>query len=324
MSQLDQLREMTVVVADSGDFSSFGELKPQDATTNPTLLLAAAKMEQYQHLLKDALDYARSKTDNVEEQLPIALDRLAINFGVEILNIVPGRVSTEIDARLSYDTEATVRRAKSLYRMYEEVGINPIERVLFKIASTWEGIKAAEILESEGIHTNLTLLFSLCQAIAAAESGVTLISPFVGRILDFWKKETGKDGYPPQEDPGVIFVTRVYHYYKKFGYDTIVMGASFRNKDEIVHLAGCDYLTIAPSLLKELSNSHDPLPRKLIPEESKNMEIVKLPKYDEKRFRWDLGMDPCGTSKLAEGIRRFAEDTEKLEQYIRQKLKELY
>jgi len=308
-----------VVVADSGDFSTFKELKPQDATTNPTLLLTAGKMEQYQHLLKDALDYARKRGKTVEEQLPIALDRLAINFGVEILKIIPGRVSTEIDARLSYDTEATVRRAKELFRMYEEVGINPRERVLFKIASTWEGIKAAEILESEGIHCNMTLIFSICQAVAAAESGVTLISPFVGRILDFWKKETGKE-YSSQEDPGVLFVTNVYNYYKKFGYKTIVMGASFRNKGEIVDLAGCDYLTIAPSLLKELSNSHDPLPRKLMPQISQELNIPKLPKYDEKKFRWDLGIDPCGTSKLAEGIRRFAEDTEKLEQYITQKL----
>jgi len=273
-----------VVVADSGDFSTFKELKPQDATTNPTLLLTAGKMEQYQHLLKDALDYARKRGKTVEEQLPIALDRLAINFGVEILKIIPGRVSTEIDARLSYDTEATVRRAKELFRMYEEVGINPRERVLFKIASTWEGIKAAEILESEGIHCNMTLIFSICQAVAAAESGVTLISPFVGRILDFWKKETGKE-YSSQEDPGVLFVTNVYNYYKKFGYKTIVMGASFRNKGEIVDLAGCDYLTIAPSLLKELSNSHDPLPRKLMPQISQELNIPKLPKYDEKKIQ---------------------------------------
>jgi len=323
MSQLDQLREMTVVVADSGDFSLFNELKPQDATTNPSLLLTAFKMEPYQHLVKDALDYARAHANTIDEQITLTLDRLAINFGVEILNIIPGRVSTEIDARLSYDTEGTIKRAKELYRMYEEVGINPKERVLFKIASTWEGIKAAEILETEGFHCNMTLMFSFCQAIAAAESGVTLISPFVGRILDFWKKELGKDGYAPQEDPGVVFVTRVYNYYKKYGYKTIVMGASFRNKEEILQLAGCDYLTIAPPLLKELSNSRDPIPRKLTHDQSLQLDIPKVPKYDEKRFRWDLGLDPCGTAKLAEGIRKFAEDIEKLEQFIRQKLQSM-
>jgi len=312
-----------VVVADSGDFSLFNELKPQDATTNPSLLLTAFKMEPYQHLVKDALDYARAHANTIDEQVTLAMDRLAINFGVEILNIIPGRVSTEIDARLSYDMEATIKRAKDLYKMYEEVGINPRERVLFKIASTWEGIKAAEVLESEGFRINMTLMFSFCQAIAAAEAGVTLISPFVGRILDFWKKELGKDGYAPQDDPGVVFVTKVYNYYKKYGYKTIVMGASFRNKDEILQLAGCDYLTIAPPLLKELSNSRDPLPRKLFQEQSLHLDIPRVPKYDEKRFRWDLGLDPCGTAKLAEGIRRFAEDTEKLEQLIRQKLQNM-
>jgi len=261
MNQLDLLKTMTVVVADSGDFSAFSELKPQDATTNPSLLLTASKMENYSHLIDDAINYAQSNQDgldSIEEKILLAMDRLSVNFGVEILKLIPGRVSTEIDARLSYDTEATIERARRVTAMYKEVGIDPSERVLIKISSTWEGIRAAEVLEKEGVHCNMTLLFSFCQAVAAAEVGVTLISPFVGRILDFWKKELGKD-IPPEEDPGVTFVSKVYNYYKKF-YKTIVMGASFRNKEEILNLSGCDYLTIYhPHFLENLLNRMNPL-----------------------------------------------------------------
>jgi len=311
---LDQLKSMTVVVADSGDFSSFTELKPQDATTNPSLIFNAAKMPQYHHIVRDAIDYAKSKASERREIITLTLDKLAVNFGLEILKIVPGRVSTEIDARLSYDTEASVQKALQLLALYEESGINPRERVLFKIASTWEGIKAGEILEKMGIHTNLTLLFSFAQAVACAEAGITLISPFVGRILDFWKKETGKD-YTPEEDPGVISVTQIYNYYKKFGYHTIVMGASFRNKNEILQLAGCDYLTIAPTLLNELAKSNDVITRKLNPGNSESLNIERVT-YDEKSFRWALGWDLCATYKVAEGIKKFSEDIEKLEQFI--------
>jgi len=317
-TQLEQLKEITVVVADSGDFSTFGELKPQDATTNPSLLLAAAQLPQYEHLVKEALDYAKTKGKTVDEQLPYAMDKLAVTFGREILKIIPGRVSTELDARLSYDTQACLEKAKALFKLYEEIGIDPRKRVLFKIASTWEGIKAAEILEKEGIHCNLTLLFSFAQAVACAEAGVTLISPFVGRILDFWKKEKGTD-YKGAEDPGVVSVTQIYNYYKKYDHKTIVMGASFRNKDEILELAGCDFLTIAPKLLQELAHSAEPIHRKLEPTKAKSMDIKKV-HMSEKEFRWCHGADPCGTAKLAEGIVKFAEDTEKLEKLLRTKL----
>jgi transaldolase len=306
---------MTVVVADSGDFDSFTSLKPQDATTNPSLLYKAAMMEKYQHLVQDAINYAKNLSNNQSEIVTITLDRLAINFGREILNIVPGRVSTEIDARLSYDTEQTIEKCRVLANMYREIGVDPTERVLFKIASTWEGIKAAEILEQEGFHTNLTLLFSFAQAVACAEAGVTLISPFVGRILDFWKKESGKSSYPIDEDPGVVSVTSIYNYYKKYGYKTIVMGASFRSVDEILALAGCDYLTISPNFLVDLDASQETVERKLDPNAAETMEIPRVT-YDEKSFRWALGADACGTAKLAEGIRGFAADTIKLEELI--------
>jgi transaldolase len=320
-TQLDQLKELTVVVADSGDFSSFNVLKPQDATTNPSLLLAAASLPQYANLVNEALEYAKCKKDKTEqERISIAMDKLAVTFGTEILKIIPGRVSTELDARLSYDTQACVDKARALLKMYEEVGVDPRKRVLFKIASTWEGIKAAEILEKEGIHCNLTLLFSFAQAVACAEAGVTLISPFVGRILDFWKKEKGTD-YKSHEDPGVLSVSQIYNYYKKFDHKTIVMGASFRNKDEILELAGCDYLTIAPKLLQELAQSTDPVARKLDASKAKDLKLEKV-HLDEKAFRWSHGKDPCGTAKLAEGIVKFAEDTEKLEQVIKAKLKQ--
>jgi transaldolase len=318
MSQLDQLKKITVVVADSGDFHSFVKLKPQDATTNPSLLFQAAQLPQYQELVHTAVEYGKAHGANPEEQLTATIDKLAVTFGNEILKIVPGRVSTEIDARLSYDTEATIKKAKSLAQLYTDLGIDWKKRVLFKVASTWEGIQAAKQLEKEGYHCNLTLLFSFAQAVACAEAGVTLISPFVGRILDFWKKETGKD-YTAEEDPGVVSVTEIYNYYKKYNYNTIVMGASFRSKGEILALAGCDYLTIAPKLLQELSDSTEPVVQKLNAEAAKKLDIPRV-SFDEKGFRWAVSEDPCATNKLAEGIRMFAKDTVKLEDLIRTKV----
>jgi len=318
-SQLDQLKELTTVVADSGDFASFELFKPQDATTNPSLILAASLLPNYQPLIQSSLVYAKQRATTLTDQVTVAMDKLAVTFGAAILDIIPGRVSTELDARLSYDTQATVDKCHALFNMYEEIGIDPKKRVLFKIASTWEGIKAAEQLEKEGIHTNLTLLFSFPQAVACADAGVTLISPFVGRILDFWKKEKGVASFPPGQDPGVLSVTKIYNYYKKFGYKTIVMGASFRSKEEIVDLAGCDFLTISPNWLKALAESNDPVPRKLDPEKANQQDIPRV-KYDEKAFRWALGQDPCGTAKLAEGIVKFAEDIDKLEVVIKEKL----
>jgi len=307
-------------VADSGDPSSFATLKPQDATTNPSLLLTAAQMEQYQPLVQKAITYGKEKKSGapVEQQVRLAMEKLAVLVGAEILKSVPGRVSTELDARISYDIEASVAKAHELIELYKEEGIDTSKRVLFKLASTWEGIKAAERLEKEGIHCNLTLLFSFAQAVACAEAGVTLISPFVGRILDFWKKEKGVQSFPIEEDPGVVSVTKIYNYYKKFGYKTIVMGASFRSKEEIVALAGCDYLTIAPNFLKQLAESKDPLPRKLNPDGAASLPLEKV-HLDEKSFKWQHFSDPCGTAKLAEGIVKFAEDTVKLEQFLLKK-----
>jgi len=318
-TQLDALKKITTVVADSGDFDSFKDLKPQDATTNPTLLFQAAQMEHYQDLVKSALDYAREESLKLEEQIPLTLDKLAVNFGAEILKIIPGRVSTEIDARLSFDTEATLKKARELHRLYEDVGVDPSTRVLFKIASTWEGIQAAKQLEKEGLHCNMTLIFGFPQAVAAAEAKVTLVSPFVGRITDFWKKEKGVASFSIAEDPGVLSVKKIYNYYKKYGFKTIVMGASFRSKEQILGLAGCDYLTIAPNLLKQLSESKDKVERVLSPEFATKADIPKV-SYDEKKFRWEVNDDPCATVKLAEGIRNFANDTVKLEDYIRGKL----
>jgi len=306
-------------VVDSGDFSAFPVFKPQDATTNPSLIYQAAQLPQYQELVTRSLEYAKSKGKTLDEQITIAMDKLAVTFGTEILKIIPGRVSTELDARLSYDTQATIEKCHTLYKLYEEIGVQPKERVLFKIASTWEGIKAAEQLEKEGIHTNLTLLFSFPQAVACADAGVTLISPFVGRILDFWKKEKGVASFPPTEDPGVLSVAQIYNYFKKYNYKTIVMGASFRSKEEILELAGCDFLTIAPPLLKQLDESTDHVVRKLDPEKAVALHIPQV-HFDEKKSRWEFGKDPCGTAKLAEGIVKFAEDIEKLEAVIRVKL----
>jgi len=318
-TQLFQLKKVTTVVVDSGDFSAFPVYKPQDATTNPSLIYQAAQLPQYQELVTKSLEYAKSKANTLDEQVTISMDKLAVTFGSEILKIIPGRVSTELDARLSYDTQATIDKCHTLVKLYEEIGVNYKERVLFKIASTWEGIKAAEQLEKEGIHTNLTLLFSFPQAVACADAGVTLISPFVGRILDFWKKEKGVASFPAPEDPGVLSVTQIYNYFKKYNYKTIVMGASFRSKEEILELAGCDYLTIAPPLLKALDESTDPILRKLDPEKVAALNIPQV-HFDEKKFRWEFGKDPCGTAKLAEGIVKFTEDIEKLEVVIRAKL----
>jgi transaldolase len=315
MSKLDQLKTMTTVVADTGDFGAIAEYKPQDATTNPSLLYKAAQMPQYRELVEDAILFGtRQGGGDALSQTRAAMDKLAVNFGTEILKIVPGRVSTEIDARLSFDTDATLRRAETLVELYQAAGVDPSTHVLFKIASTWEGIQAAEILERQGLHCNLTLLFSFAQAVACADAGVTLISPFVGRILDWYRNTDNVAGYPADEDPGVQSVTRIYNYYKRHGYDTVVMGASFRNLEEILALAGCDYLTIAPALLGELASTEGDVPRMLDPDGAMSMEIAKVT-LDEPAFRWELNEDAMATEKLAEGIRRFAADTRKLEQF---------
>jgi transaldolase len=315
MNYLDQLKAYTQVVADTGDFASIEAYKPIDATTNPSLIYAASQDEKYKSLIEEAIIYAkRSSSSDRSLQLTRAVDKLAVNFGLEILKIVPGRVSTEVDARLSFDTEASVRKARELIRLYEEAGI-PRERILIKVASTWEGIKAAEIIEKEGIHCNLTLLFSQVQAIACAEAGVRLISPFVGRILDWHKKERGVSEIAAPEDPGVVSVTQIFNYYKKFGYPTQVMGASFRNIGEICELAGCDLLTIAPKLLKELEQTEGRLTKKLDADAAMKMDIEKIT-VDEKSFRWMMNEDAMATEKLAEGIRNFTKDLLKLEKQI--------
>jgi transaldolase len=310
-TQLDQLKQFTVVVADTGDFASMKQFAPRDATTNPSLILKAAAMPEYTWIIDQAI-----KDAGASASLPTVIDRLLVLFGQEILKIVPGRVSTEVDARLSFDTAATITKAREIIALYEKAGI-PRERILIKIASTWEGIKAAEQLQKEKINCNLTLLFSFPQAVACAEAGITLISPFVGRILDWHKKSTGKD-FSPTEDPGVKSVTQVYTYYKRFGYKTEVMGASFRNKGEITELAGCDLLTIAPALLGELKASTDPLVRKLDPVAAKTADLKKV-SFDEKGFRFALNEDAMATEKTSEGIRLFSADIVKLEQLIAKK-----
>lgn len=318
MNLLEQLKTYTQVVADTGDFASIEVYKPVDATTNPSLIYAASQEEKYKYLIDDAIKFAKESSRNREEQLSKAMDKLAVNFGLEILKIVPGRASTEVDARLSFDTEATADKARELIALYEQNGVSR-ERVLIKIASTWEGIKAAEILEKEGIRCNLTLLFSHVQAVACAEAGVRLISPFVGRILDWYKKDRGVDNIPANEDPGVLSVKSIYNYYKKFGYKTQVMGASFRNIGEICELAGCDLLTIAPKLLSELENTNEKLTKKLNADEAAQMDIEKIT-VDEKTFRWMMNEDAMATEKLAEGIRNFTKDLIKLEDQVKQML----
>lgn len=310
-TQLDQLKQFTTVVADTGDFASMKAYTPQDATTNPSLVLKAAAMPANAALVDQAVKDAGSaaRTDQV-------IDRLLVLFGVEILKIVPGRVSTEVDARLSFDRDGSIAKAREIIGLYEKAGI-PRERILIKLASTWEGIKAAELLQKEKINCNMTLLFSFAQAVASAEARVQLISPFVGRILDWHKKSTGKD-YTPAEDPGVKSVTEIYTYYKRFDYKTEVMGASFRNKGEIVELAGCDLLTISPQLLGELKASTEPLVRKLDPVKAKGADLKKV-SFDEKGFRFAFNEDAMATEKTAEGIRVFAADIRKLEDLIKQK-----
>lgn len=317
MSLLDQLKKMTTVVADTGDFETLAQYKPQDSTTNPSLIYQAAQMPAYQNLIDEAIEATSAVKGSKEQQTAALIDRLFVDFGQEILKIIPGRVSTEVDARLSFDGEATMARARGIIKLYEQAGIGR-ERILIKIASTWEGIRAAEKLEKEGIHCNLTLLFSFPQAVACAEAGVTLISPFVGRILDWYKKARGVDSIPAPEDPGVQSVTHIYNYFKKFGHKTQIMGASFRNTGEIIELAGCDLLTISPHLLEELKNGDGTLVRKLDPEVAKKSDLKKI-SLDEKTFRWMFNEDQMATEKLSEGIRNFSADLVKLEKYLAQR-----
>jgi transaldolase len=317
LNQLEQLKKFTKVVADTADFESMKEFKPQDATTNPSLVYAATQKPEYAHLLEEVIADRKKSGLKGHEQIEDICDNLLVQFGTDILEIVPGRVSTETDARLSYDVEGSINKARHLIKLYEDRQI-PRERVLIKIASTWEGLKAAEQLQKEGIRCNLTLLFSLPQAARAAEAKVQLISPFVGRIYDWYKKEMKRD-YSGAEDPGVQSVTEIYTYYKKFDIPTEVMGASFRNVGQILELAGCDCLTISPELMEELSKSKEPVERKLIPEKAKSAKIEKL-KLDEKTFRWMLNDNAMAYEKTGEGIRKFAADVEKLEKFVASKL----
>ena len=317
MNQLDQLKQFTTVVADTGDFESIRQFSPQDATTNPSLIYKAVTQPEYAPLLDQAIAERKNANLPRAELIREIIDDLLTIFGEKILQIVPGRVSTEVDARLSFDTPATVEKARKLIGLYAQRKVSK-ERVLIKIASTWEGIRAAEVLQKEGINCNLTLLFALPQAIACAEAKVRLISPFVGRIYDWYKAKTGKE-YTGAEDPGVQSVVTIYNYFKKYGYETQVMGASFRNTSQILELAGCDLLTISPELLAELQGSEAPVTRHLSVEEAKASDITKIP-LDEKAFRWMLNEDAMGTEKLAEGIRKFTEDIIKLEGLIVKKL----
>ena len=321
---LEQLKEVTVVVADTGDIQAIETFTPRDATTNPSLITAAAQMPQYQGIVDDTLKGARETlgaTATAADVVTLAFDRLAVSFGLKILEIIPGRVSTEVDARLSFDTDATVAKGRDLIAQYEAANVSR-DRILIKIAATWEGIQAAAVLEKEGIHTNLTLLFGLHQAVACAENGITLISPFVGRILDWYKKDTGKESYEPAEDPGVVSVTEIYNYYKKFGYKTEVMGASFRNVGEITELAGSDLLTIAPSLLAELQATEGELVRKLDPANAASLSIEKL-SIDKATFESMHAANRMATDKLAEGISGFATALEALEKLLAERLASL-
>ncbi|MFT6897503.1 MAG: transaldolase [Paraglaciecola sp.] len=308
-TQLQALREITTVVADTGDIEAIKKYQPVDATTNPSLLLKAAEMAQYQSHLQNAVAWAKEQSNDPQQQIIDAGDKLSVTIGTDIVNIVPGRISTEVDARLSFDTQSSIEKAHKLIALYQEAGIDK-SRILIKLASTWEGIKAAEHLEKEGINCNLTLLFSFAQARACAEAGAYLISPFVGRILDWYKASTGKTSYSASEDPGVQSVTQIYHYYKEHGYKTVVMGASFRNIGEITELAGCDRLTISPGLLEELSNTDAPLAVKL--KDNGATKTAGQP-LDEVAFRWEMNQDAMATEKLSEGIRNFAADQAKLE-----------
>ncbi|KAJ3593557.1 hypothetical protein NHX12_005891 [Muraenolepis orangiensis] len=318
-STLNQLKKYTVVVADTGDFNAIEEYKPQDATTNPSLILAAAKMPAYQHMVDQAIKYGIAKGGTEEEQVTNIMDKLFVSFGLEILKKIPGRVSTEVDARLSYDKAEMVARALRLIALYEEAGIGK-ERILIKLSSTWEGIQAGKVLEEKhGVHCNMTLLFSFAQAVACAEAKVTLISPFVGRILDWYKESTGRKSYEADEDPGVISVTKIYNYYKKFGYTTVVMGASFRNTGEVKALAGCDLLTISPSLLGELSQDNTTIKEMLNEKTAMDCDLDRV-HMDEKTFRWEHNEDRMAVEKLSDGIRKFAADAVKLETMIKEKV----
>lgn len=317
-SQLEQLKLVTTVVADTGDIESIKQYQPEDATTNPSLLLNAARMPQYQHLVADAISWGKAQAidhKTADTWANHAMDRLAVNFGVELLHQIPGRVSTEVDAHLSFDTQATLLKARQIIADYKAAGIDK-QRILIKIAATWEGIKAAEILEQEGINCNLTLLFGFAQAVACAEAGVFLISPFVGRILDWYKASTGKQ-YTASDDPGVLSVRKIYEYYKKFDYQTVVMGASFRNIGEVLALAGCDRLTISPGLLAELKASDASIKTQLDARHAKTLSLEKIT-LDEANFRWQLNEDAMATEKLSEGIRKFNADYLTLRQYLLQ------
>ncbi|MGF1735281.1 transaldolase [Photobacterium satsumensis] len=314
-TKLEQLRALTTVVADTGDIEAISKYKPEDATTNPSLILKAAQIAEYAPLIEQSIAYAKAQSDNKEQQIQDTCDMLAVSIGKEILNVVPGRISTEVDARLSYDTEGSISKARQLIKMYNDAGISN-DRILIKLASTWEGIRAAEVLEKEGINCNLTLLFSFAQARACAEAGVYLISPFVGRIMDWYKAKEGRD-FEAQEDPGVISVSSIYNYYKEHGYKTVVMGASFRNIGEILELAGCDRLTIAPQLLAELEAAEGEVVEKLI---DSNGTKERPAAMTHAEFLWDHNQDPMAVEKLAEGIRNFAVDQGKLETMIAERL----
>jgi transaldolase len=318
MNKLEQLKRMTTIVADSGEIDEIKKFHPTDTTTNPSLVFSASSKPEYQFLIDEAVQWGKKNGKTPNEIKEQALDRVFVNFGIEILKYVPGRVSTEVDARLSFDIEGSLKKARHLIALYEGAGIDR-KRILIKLASTWEGIKAAEVLEKEGIHCNMTLMFSLAQAIGCAQVNATLISPFVGRILDWHKKNENKASYPPAEDPGVLSVAQIYNYYKKMDIKTQIMGASFRNTDEILELAGCDLLTIAPKLLEELQNAEGAVPRKLDAQAAQKLGINKIV-MDEKTFRWMLNENPMATDKLAEGIRNFAKDNVKLEKMIEQRL----
>lgn len=313
MNQLQSLAKYTTVVADTGEIDAINTYKPVDATTNPSLILSAAKLPQYQDLIKSAVEFAKKNSTDPSQQLIDAQDKLAVNIGLEILKIVPGRVSTEVDARLSYDSEKTIEKARKIIGLYQEAGIDK-SRILIKIASTWAGIKAAEVLEKEGINCNLTLLFSQAQARACAEAGVYLISPFVGRILDWYKANGEQKEFAPAEDPGVVSVTQIYNYYKKHGFKTVVMGASFRNVGEIVELCGCDRLTIGPKLLAELQQTEGELELKLKPTDKVEARPQPLTQAE---FEWEHNSDPMAVEKLADGIRKFAQDQNTLEQLVK-------
>ncbi len=312
MNQLDAIKQFTTVVADSGDIESIRHYQPQDATTNPSLLLKAAALEQYQPLIHDAIEWGKQQGASHEEQVMNACDKLAVNFGVEILKSIPGRVSTEVDARLSFNQEKSIDKARRLVELYQQQGIDK-SRILIKLASTWEGIRAAELLEKEGINCNLTLLFSFAQARACAEAGVFLISPFVGRIYDWYQARQPLNPYVVDEDPGVKSVRNIYAWYKQHNFETIVMGASFRRTEQILALVGCDRLTISPSLLQQLQESEEPAPRKLVPSSQGFKRPTPL---DEAEFRWEHNEDPMAVDKLAEGIRLFAVDQRKLEDLL--------